>query len=372
MPGMMETVLNIGLTGATLRGLLRLTGNPRLAADCQRRLVQQFAEVVHGTEAKPFEEILAARLSEEGLAQVEELDSRALGELASAFADKYRALVGDEFSASPVAQLRAAVEAILKSWMSARAQSYRKLNGISDEIGTATIVQQMVFGNAGPGSGSGVGFTRNPSDGANTLYVDYLTNAQGEDVVAGRRNALGMDEIERRAPDAYAALLQARGLLEREFGDMQDFEFTVEDGRLYMLQARSGKRTPLAALRIAHDLVTEKIIRPDAALALLEGVDADAIEAVELAPPLGTSRLHAVCRRAPGWLWGWPCSTRAGWRISSARATPSCFCASIPRPPTSRRCRGRRPWSRRTERARRTRRWWRGSSARCVSSAATS
>jgi pyruvate,orthophosphate dikinase len=288
MPGMMETVLNIGLTGATLRGLLRLTGNPRLAADCQRRLVQQFAEVVHGTEAKPFEEILAARLSEEGLAQVEELDSRALGELASAFADKYRALVGDEFPASPVAQLRAAVEAILKSRMSARAQSYRKLNGISDEIGTATIVQQMVFGNAGPGSGSGVGFTRNPSDGANTLYVDYLTNAQGEDVVAGRRNALGMDELQRRAPDAYAALLQARGLLEREFGDMQDFEFTVEDGRLYMLQARSGKRTPLAALRIAHDLVTEKIIRPDAALALLEGVDAAAIEAVELAPLLGT------------------------------------------------------------------------------------
>ncbi len=139
----------------------------------------------------------------------------------------------------------------MKSWMSKRAQSYRKLNGISDQAGTATIVQVMVFGNAGPSSGSGVGFTRNPSDGTKALYVDYLTNAQGEDVVAGRRNALGMEELERRAPEAYRQLLGARDLLEREFGDMQDFEFTVEEGRLYMLQARSGKRTPLAALRIA-------------------------------------------------------------------------------------------------------------------------
>jgi len=177
------------------------------------------------------------------------------------------------------------VEAILKSWMSQRAQSYRKLNRISDHVGTATIVQQMVFGNSGPNSGSGVGFTRNPSDGINALYVDYLTDAQGEDVVAGRRNALGMDELERRAPQAHQSLLQARDLLEREFGDMQDFEFTVEEGRLYMLQARSGKRTPLAALRIAHDLVEENIILPEAALALIEGLDLDAIEAAELVAP---------------------------------------------------------------------------------------
>lgn len=296
MPGMMETVLNIGLTDSTLRGLLRLTGNPRLAADCRRRLVQQFAEVVRGAEAKPFEEILAAKLGEEGLQQVEELDSEGLYELAAAFEDKYQALLGAEFPSSPIAQLRASVEAILKSWMSERAQSYRKLNGISDRIGTATIVQQMVFGNAGLSSGSGVGFTRNPSDGTNALYVDYLTNAQGEDVVAGRRNALGMDELERRAPEAHRALLQARGLLEREFGDMQDFEFTVEDGRLYMLQARTGKRTPLAALRIAHAFVEEKIVRPEAALALIEGLDTDAIEAVELTPPQG---VEPVARGVP-------------------------------------------------------------------------
>lgn len=287
MPGMMQTVLNIGLTGATLRGLLRLTGNPHLAADCRRRLVQQFAEVIHGKDGKAFEEILAARLKKDGLAQVEELDSEALSELAASFEQAFRTLVGQEFPASPMVQFKASVEAILKSWMSERAQSYRKLNGISDKVGTAALVQTMVFGNSGFNSGSGVGFTRNPSDGTNTLYVDYLTNAQGEDVVSGRRNALGMEELERRAPDAYQALLSARGLLEQEFADMQDFEFTVEEGRLYMLQARSGKRTPLAALRIAHDLVDEKVIPPQAALKLLADVDLEAIEAVELAPSPG-------------------------------------------------------------------------------------
>jgi pyruvate,orthophosphate dikinase len=287
MPGMMETVLNIGLTNTTLRGLLRLTGNPRLTADCRRRFVQQFAEVIHGLEAKPFEEILAARLKDEKLAQGEELDSRALNELAAAFEEKFQTLVGHEFPCPPTAQLRASVEAILKSWMSKRAQTYRKLNNISDLVGTATTVQQMVFGNAGPGSGSGVGFTRNPSDGTNALFVDYLTNAQGEDVVAGRRNVLGMEELERRAPESYQQMMRARGLLEQEFGDMQDFEFTVEEGHLYMLQARSGKRTPLAALRIAHDLLEEKIIPPQAALALLDGLDLDAVEAVELAPQPG-------------------------------------------------------------------------------------
>jgi pyruvate, orthophosphate dikinase len=300
MPGMMETALNIGLTNATFRGLLRLTGNPRLATDCRRRLVQQFAEVVHGVGATPFEGILTSKLAEERLAQVEELDSRALYELATAFEEEFQTLVGQEFPSSPVGQLRASVEAILKSWMSKRAESYRKLNNISNQVGTATIVQQMVFGNAGPNSGSGVGFTRNPSDGTNALYVDYLTNAQGEDVVAGRRNARGMEELERRAPEAYQALLRARDLLEREFGDMQDFEFTVEEGRLYMLQARAGKRTPLAALRIAHDLVAEKIIPSGAALALLEGLDLDAIEAVELSPPPGTQAIARCVSASAG------------------------------------------------------------------------
>lgn len=300
MPGMMETVLNVGLTDSTIRGIRRLTGNPRLAADCRRRLVQQFAEVVHGADAKPFEEILSSRLAQEGLGQAQELDSRALNELAAAFEDKFETLVGHPFPSSPFAQLRASVEAVLKSWMSDRARSYRKLNGISEQAGTATIVQMMVFGNAGPSSGSGVGFTRNPSDGTKALYVDYLTNAQGEDVVSGRMNALGMEELERRAPEAHRQLLSARDLLEREFGDMQDFEFTVEEGRFYMLQARSGKRTPLAALRIAIDLVHDGTIAPEAGLALLDGLDLDANEAVELSPPAGTKPLARAVPASAG------------------------------------------------------------------------
>jgi pyruvate,orthophosphate dikinase len=167
--------------------------------------------------------------------------------------------------------------------MSARAQSYRRLNHIPDDMGTAVLVQAMAFGNSGPRSGSGVGFTRNPSDGSDALYVDYLSNAQGEDVVAGHRNALGTTELERRLPAVYRQLVDARAVLEHEFADMQDFEFTVEDGRLYMLQARSGKRTPLAALRIAHDLVAEKVIAPEAGAKLLEAVDLDAIEVLEVA-----------------------------------------------------------------------------------------
>ncbi len=200
MPGMMETVLNIGLNGSTLRGLLRLTGNPRLAAVCRRRLVEQYANVVHGVYPTTFDAILAAKLDHEHLTQVEDLDSSALTELAANYEETFQTVAGLPFPSSPADQLRGAVEAVLKSWMGKRAQSYRKLNGISDSIGTATIVQMMVFGNAGPDSGSGVGFTRDPSDGSNALYVDYLTNAQGEDVVAGRRNALGITDLENRAP----------------------------------------------------------------------------------------------------------------------------------------------------------------------------
>lgn len=296
MPGMMETVLNVGLNSSTLGGLLRLTGNPRLAADCRRRLVEQYAGVVHGIDPKAFDEILSAKLSQEHLTQVEDLDSNSLTELATAYEEAFRAVAGLPFPSSPMIQLRGAIDAVLKSWMSNRAQSYRKFNAISDNIGTATIVQMMVFGNAGTDSGSGVGFTRNPSDGSNALYVDYLTNAQGEDVVAGRRNALGMEDLEHRAPDACRELLAARSLLEQEFGDMQDFEFTVEMGRLYMLQARSGKRTPLAALRIARDLVEEKIVQPEAALGLIKNLDFNAIEAMELAPPPG---IEPIARGVP-------------------------------------------------------------------------
>ncbi len=210
MPGMMETVLNVGLTETTLRGLIRLTGNPRLAPDCSRRFIQQFAEVVDGVKATRFEEILDAKLIEQKLTGANELDSQALTELATANREAFSELVGEPFPTSPLAQLKASVEAVVKSWMSERAQQYRKMNKIPENTGTAAIVQQMVFGNAGPTSGSGVGFTRNPSDGSKVLYVDFLANAQGEDVVAGRLNALGMEELERRMPEAHRQLIAVR------------------------------------------------------------------------------------------------------------------------------------------------------------------
>lgn len=282
MPGMMETILNVGLTRAVMGGLVRLTGNPRLAQDCRRRLIQQYGEVVHAIPPSRFSEPLANRVAAVGAGDIDELGTSDLADVAAAFTQVFEAETGKAFPEDPARQLGAAVKAVLRSWSSDRATSYRALNGIPDTVGTAVTIQVMVFGNIGPNSGSGVGFTRNPADGTDALYVDFLGNAQGEDVVAGRRRALGLEELVRRAPAAHQALLAAKGLLEREFHDMQDFEFTVEDGRLLMLQARSGKRTPLAALRIAKDLVTEGIVSQEQALSMLEGIDLDSIEETRL------------------------------------------------------------------------------------------
>jgi pyruvate, orthophosphate dikinase len=278
MPGMMETVLNVGLTDTAMRGLIRLTGNPRLAFDCRRRLIAQYAEVVHGAPARPFEDIVTARLAADRLCSPHELDTEALQAIVEDSLAQFESTTGQAFPEEPIVQLVATVEAVLKSWSSERAKAYRRLNGIDDKAGTATLVQCMVFGNSGPLSGSGVGFTRNPADGSNAVYIDYLPSAQGEDVVAGRRNVLGADALEVRAPSVFAELMAGKTVLERTFRDAQDFEFTVEDGRLYLLQCRSAKRTPLAALRIASDLVAEKLIEPKEALTRLEGLDIDAIE----------------------------------------------------------------------------------------------
>ena len=264
-----------------------MSGNPHLAFDCRRRLVQQYGEVVRGIAPARFSSRLNALLAQLGAADVDELDTSGLKTIADAFEDEFQVATGEPFPASPRAQLAGAIEAVLRSWVSPRAQSYRKLNKIPDHLGTAVVVQAMVFGNLSPASGSGVGFTRNPADGSDELYVDYLANAQGEDVVAGRRKAMGLNELERRAPQAFRALLEARSLLEQEFRDMQDFEFTVEEDRLFLLQARTGKRTPLAAARIACDLVAEGLITSAEALSRLDGVDLDAIETVHLKPAPG-------------------------------------------------------------------------------------
>ena len=282
MPGMMETVLNVGMNEGTLRGLVRITGNPRLAQDCRRRFVQQYGEVVHGIEPSAFERKLSETLSAADVSDVEELGIDGLRQISEAFDKEFEARTSKPPPPDPRVQLLAAIEAVLRSWSSERAESYRRLNGISHVAGTAVMVQAMAFGNLGPTSGAGVGFTRDPSTGADEPYVDYLPNAQGEDVVAGRRRSQGLDELERRVPEAFRSLLLARRALEREFADMQDFEFTVENGRFLLLQARAGKRTPLAALRIAHDMVTEGLVEPREALARLEGLDLDAIEEVGL------------------------------------------------------------------------------------------
>ena len=300
MPGMMETVLDIGLNMRTLAGLVRMTGNPRLARDCYRRLIEQFGEVVHAIAPAVFETRCRSTLEAHGATTLEDVDTAGLHDVVLACLDQFQTETGAPFPEEPLVQVRQAVEAVLRSWSSDRATSYRRLNAIPDDLGTAVTVQAMVFGNAGPRSGSGVGFTRSPADGDNRMYVDYVPNAQGEDVVSGRRTALGAEELERRAPEAHRALAAARTVLEQEFGDMQDFEFTVEQGRLLMLQTRAGKRTPLAALRIACDLVAEQRITPEVAAERLRGVDIEAIEMVSLRTEPGETPIVEGTPAGPG------------------------------------------------------------------------
>jgi pyruvate,orthophosphate dikinase len=287
MPGMMETVLNVGLTATTVPGVVRMTGNPRLALDCRRRLLEQYAEVVHAVEPAVFDDLVAKELAASNVAHRHQLDAQSLRRIVQESEVLFAQEAGMPLPDAPLDQLMATVEAVLKSWNSERAKTYRRLNSIPDSAGTAVIVQMMVFGNAGPTSGSGVGFTRNPADGTDALYVDYLPNAQGEDVVSGRRNALGSADLERRVPEAWRELLSIKDALEGAFADMQDFEFTIQDGRLFILQARSGKRTPLAALRIAHDLVASGLVSPKVALGRLEAINLEEIACRELVPEKG-------------------------------------------------------------------------------------
>lgn len=300
MPGMMDTLLNVGINDQSVRGLIRLTGNPRLAWDSYRRLLLGYAEIVHPERAPRLEELQANFLKQAGLRQISELGSVNYRELCAELIQEYPAVTGKAFPQDPWQQLYQAIVAVFASWHSARAETYRLLNGIDAGLGTACLVQAMVFGNAGGDSGAGVGFTRNPADGANELYIDYLANAQGEDVVSGRHNVDDVHFLRRQLPAVWAELEKIKGRLEDEFADMQDFEFTVQQGKLYLLQTRDGKRTPLAALRIAGDLVAEKIITPARALARLEGIDLDNLFVTSLAevaaaePALGVAASTGV------------------------------------------------------------------------------
>jgi pyruvate, orthophosphate dikinase len=278
MPGMMDTVLNVGLCDRAVRGLLRLTGNPRLAWDSYRRLVQQYAQVVHGVEGGAFEAITAAAVAQAGVQGVRELDFEGLAKLCAESLELFADLAGVPFPQDPREQLEAATVAVLESWRSARAVEYRRLHGIAEGPGTAVTVQRMVFGNAGGTSGSGVGFTRDPATGENRLYLDFLLNAQGEDVVSGRQAVTDTARLPTALPEVAQRLEELRHALEATFGDAQEFEFTVQDGRLYLLQTRTAKRTPWAALRIAVEQVREGLASPAKALARLEGLDLAAIE----------------------------------------------------------------------------------------------
>lgn len=282
MPGMLDTILSIGLDDVTLPGLLRATGDPTFVWDSYRRFIQTYAEVVEGCRSEPFGAVIAEALTREDVPGVDELDVAALRTVVGRLQAAYHSLSGHPFPQDPMDQLRRAVESVFRSWFAPRAAAYRRLARLDDRAGTAVVVQSMVFGNMGINSGSGVGFTRDPATGEDHLYVDFLLNAQGEDIVAGRHATGDSDALIATVPGLAHQLQQIRKRLEAVFHDAQDFEFTVQDGILWMLQTRSAKRTPLAALRIACALVDEGLIDPCTAVQRLDGYDLDSISTARL------------------------------------------------------------------------------------------
>jgi pyruvate,orthophosphate dikinase len=270
MPGMMDTVLNLGLNDQTLEGLALKTQNRRFAWDCYRRLIHMFGDVVLEIPKRRFEEILRNKKKEIGIANDYELSEESLEELVSEYKAVVRQETGQDFPQDVREQLFLAITAVFKSWNNPRAITYRRLNRIPDDLGTAVNVQLMVFGNTGENSATGVGFTRNPATGEKELFGEYIVNAQGEDVVAGVRTPSPLKSLEAQMPQSYKELKDFTDKLEIHYSDMQDFEFTIQDDKLYMLQTRSGKRTGFAAVKIAVDLVEEGLIDREKALMMVE------------------------------------------------------------------------------------------------------
>jgi pyruvate,orthophosphate dikinase len=265
MPGMMETILNLGLNDRTVVGLERASGNSRFAYDSYRRFIQMYSDVVLGVPFAKFEHLLAAKRLTSGATTDAELSETALRNLVEEYKALVRAQTGNDFPMDPETQLWGAIEAVWRSWTLKKAVDYRRVHGIDESLGTGVNVVSMVFGNLGDDSGTGVAFTRDPSTGEKKFYGEFLINAQGEDVVAGIRTPLSIEEMATRLPEAYAELRQTEQRLEGHFRDMQDIEFTVERGHLYLLQTRTGKRTAAAAVRIANDMVDEGLIDADVA-----------------------------------------------------------------------------------------------------------
>jgi pyruvate,orthophosphate dikinase len=270
MPGMMDTILNLGLNEDVVAVLSNKSGNPRWAWDCYRRFIQMYSDVVMEVGKKYFEQLIDQMKEKKGVTLDVELTADDLKELAGQFKAEYKAKIGVDFPSDPKEQLLGAIQAVFRSWDNDRANVYRRDNDIPYSWGTAVNVQSMAFGNMGDDCGTGVAFTRNPATGEKKLFGEFLTNAQGEDVVAGVRTPMPISEMEEKFPEAFAQFEQVCKTLEEHYRDMQDMEFTVEHGKLYMLQTRNGKRTPAAALKIACDLVDEGMIDEKKAVAMIE------------------------------------------------------------------------------------------------------
>jgi len=275
MPGMMDTILNLGLNDAAVEGLASSTGNPRFAFDSYRRLIQMYGEVVTGVDAHRFEQALTDLKAERGVQQDVELDANDLRELVGTYQQIYEDETGTPFPQDARDQLGRAVRAVFESWDTPRAQVYRRAHRIPDDLGTAVNVVEMVFGNKGEGSGTGVAFTRDPSTGEQGLYGEFLADAQGEDVVAGIRTPKPLASMEAQLPEAFGQLTDTMRRLEEHYKDMQDIEFTVEEGRLYLLQTRSAKRTAAAALKAAVSMVDESLISREEAVARIDPAQLD-------------------------------------------------------------------------------------------------
>lgn len=288
MPGMMDTILNLGLNDISVEGLAELTGNPRFAYDCYRRFIQMYSDVVIGVGKSEFEKIIGALKFRENIKMDTDLTAANLKELINEFKAYFRSNQGFEFPQDPKEQLIGAVKAVFRSWNNPRAIVYRRMNDIPSSWGTAVTIQSMVFGNMGDTSGTGVAFTRNPSTGEKKLYGEYLMNAQGEDVVAGIRTPLSIDTLAETNKAVYDQFVSIANTLEKHYKDMQDMEFTIERGNLYMLQTRNGKRTAKSAIRIACELVSEGMIDKKQALLKIEPKQLDAL----LHPTFSASALN--------------------------------------------------------------------------------
>src|ERR1700721_85306 len=303
MPGMMDTILNLGLNDKSVESLAKLSNNPRFAADSYRRVIQMFGNVVLEIEKAKFDEVFDAKKKQRKTKLDTDLTAKDLQEVIAEYKKVVKKHTKRDFPQDPREQLVLARDAVFRSWQNDRAKHYRRMNNIDDMLGTAVNVQAMVFGNLGDTSGTGVGFTRNPATGVKEFYGELLMNAQGEDVVAGIRTPVHISELEKIQPDTYNQLREITTRLEKHYRDMQDFEFTIQDGRLYMLQTRNGKRTGLAAVRVAIQMVEEGLITKEEAIFRVEPN-----QLYDFLVP----RLDEKSTKGEGWGAGYPAPPGAG------------------------------------------------------------